>query len=71
MSIADIRKALTPLVTGGMAWAAFVVNSPSKPITGNEWLYGASILATSLGVYAITNGPKPVPVVEAPPVPLA
>lgn len=72
MTIAEIRKALTPIVTGGLSWAAFIVHSSSGPITADEWLLGASILATSIGVYAITNGPKPVPVppvVEAPAVP--
>lgn len=62
MNIAEVRKALTPPVTAGLAWAALVVNSPSRPITAGEWLMGAGILATSLGVYAITNGPAPVKV---------
>lgn len=57
MSIGEIRKALTPIVVGGMTWATFVVNSSSKPITGNEWLYGASLLVTALGVYTVTNAP--------------
>lgn len=60
MTIAEIRKALTPPVTAGLAWAALVVNSPSRPITAGEWLMGAGILATSLGVYAMSNDPAPV-----------
>lgn len=57
MTIAEIRKALTPLVTGGLGWAALVVQSAPREITAGEWLMGAGILATSLGVYAVTNGP--------------
>lgn len=61
MTVANIRKALTPIVTGGLGWAGLVILSPSAQITSGEWLAGASILATSLGVYAMTNAPVAVP----------
>ena len=52
-----IRKALTPIVMGGIGWATLVVQSPSGPITSSEWLMGGTILASALGVYAISNTP--------------
>jgi len=56
MTIANIRKALTPLVVGGIGWATLVINSAPTGITAAEWVAGAVVLATGLGVYAIPNG---------------
>lgn len=55
MNIASIRKALTPLVTGGIGWAVLVVNSPSAVITATEWIALGVVAATGLGVYAVAN----------------
>lgn len=56
MTIASIRKALTPLVTGLIGWGAVVIHSPSGPVTAQEWWGLAVVAATALGVYAIPNG---------------
>ena len=49
------RKTLTAVVTGGIGWAAVVVTSPAAAISASEWLMGATVLATALGVYAAPN----------------
>ena len=58
-NLGAIRKALTPIVMGGIAWAHIVIASPSAAITAGEWELGGTILAMALGVYAITNTPIP------------
>ena len=55
VTIATIRKALTPLVTGLIGWTAVVIHSPSGVITANEWWGLGVVVATALGVYAIPN----------------
>lgn len=49
------RKTITAVVTGAIGWAAMVVASDSAPITGPEWIAGATALAVALGVYAVPN----------------
>jgi hypothetical protein len=48
-------KTITAVVVGAIGWATLVVNSASGPITANEWIAGATVLATALGVYALPN----------------
>lgn len=49
------RKTITAVVTGGIGWAGAVVASKSGPVTASEWVMGATVLATALGVYAVPN----------------
>lgn len=49
------RKTIAALATGAIGWATMVVNSAPAAITGPEWIAGATMLATALGVYAIPN----------------
>lgn len=56
-------KTITALVTGAIGWATLVVNSAPTEITSSEWIVGATILATALGVYAVPNN-DPVPPVH-------
>lgn len=51
----QIRKALTPLVTGVLGWVAVVLGSAATGVTGWEWLGLAGVVATSFGVYKIPN----------------
>lgn len=57
MNLGSIRKALTPLVTGGLGWAVLIINSAPTAITATEWVTGGVVLATALGVYAVSNEP--------------
>jgi hypothetical protein len=57
MAIGSIRKALTPIVVGGLGWASAVVVSPSAHITAGEWIFGGTALAIALGVYSVPNTP--------------
>lgn len=53
--LAPYRKTITALVTGAIGWAAAILASNSAGITGTEWIMGATILATALGVYGVPN----------------
>jgi len=61
-------KTISAVITGAIGWAAVVVNSPAQQITASEWVYGATVLATALGVYVISNAPATVPPVVSVPV---
>lgn len=52
------RKTITALVTGAIGWATLVVVSDSVPITGPEWIAGATAAAIALGVYAVPNASR-------------
>jgi hypothetical protein len=49
------RKTVAAVVTGLIGWAAAVVVSPTASVTASEWVVGATVLATALGVYGVTN----------------
>jgi len=51
------RKTITALVTGLIGWGAAVVASASTPVTATEWIMLATVSATALGVYGVTNEP--------------
>lgn len=51
------RKTLTALVTGAIGWGSAVVASAPAAVTASEWIFGATVAATALGVYAVTNEP--------------
>lgn len=57
ISFGRYSKAITALVGAALAWGHLVLNSAPTDITGNEWLEGAVLLATALGVYGVTNKP--------------
>ena len=54
-------KTITAIITGAIGWATLVVNSDAVDITANEWIVGATALATALGVYAVANAPQSTP----------
>ena len=66
--IAKHRKTITAVVTGLIGWATAVVTSNSTQITAAEWIMLATVLATSLGVYAVPNAADSVPAPVEPPV---
>ncbi len=49
------RKTVVAVVGAGIAWATIVIQSAPEAITAPEWLAGATLLATSLGVYRAAN----------------
>jgi hypothetical protein len=49
------RKTVAAVVTGLIGWAAAVAVSPAASISASEWVVGATVLATALGVYQVTN----------------
>lgn len=51
------RKTVTAVITGLIGWATVVVTSDSISIIGSEWIMLATVLATALGVYQVTNEP--------------
>jgi hypothetical protein len=60
-------KTIIAVVTGAIGWATLVVNSDAGSITANEWIVGATYLATALGVYAVPNAQPVGPTVPAVP----
>lgn len=50
------RKTVTALVGAVIAFAQLVIYSPGASISASEWVTGAILLATALGVYSISNG---------------
>ena len=55
MSLAPYRKTISAVVTGLIGWAAAVVASAPAHVTASEWVFGATVLATALGVYTVGN----------------
>jgi hypothetical protein len=55
MNFAPYRKTLTALVTGLIGWGTAVVASSSSAVTATEWIMLATVAATSLGVYGVSN----------------
>jgi len=49
------NKTIAAVIVGVLGWAASVVTSNPAQITAGEWLQLATVVATALGVYAITN----------------
>lgn len=54
-SLAPFKKTVAAVVTGVIGWATAVVVSPDAAIGAGEWVMGATVLATALGVYQIKN----------------
>lgn len=55
MSLSSYRKTVTALVTGLIGWGAIVISSEAAKVTGSEWLMLATVVATALGVYSVSN----------------
>lgn len=49
------RKTVTAVVASAIGWATAVVASEPQAITASEWIFAATGLATSLGVFAVAN----------------
>lgn len=54
-NLGKYAKTVTALVAGVIGWATLVVHSPSAAITAEEWIVGATYLATALGVFVAPN----------------
>ena len=52
-------KTITALVTGILGWAAVVISSAAGPVSASEWLGLGVAVATALGVYGVSNTPRP------------
>lgn len=55
MKLAMYNKTIAAVVTGSIGWASAVVTSDTAQITASEWVMLATVLATSLGVYTVSN----------------
>jgi hypothetical protein len=53
--LAPYRKTVASLITGLLGWGSIVVASNRAGISAEEWLTLGVVLATSLGVYSVTN----------------
>lgn len=53
--LAAYRKTITAVVTGVTGWFAVVISSTPTAITASEWLGLGVVVATALGVYAVSN----------------
>lgn len=49
------RKLVVAIVGASIAFAQLVIYSPSEPISSAEWVTGAILIATALGVYSAPN----------------
>lgn len=49
------NKCVAAVIAGAIGWATLVVNSAPTEITAQEWIVGATYLATALGVYTVKN----------------
>ncbi len=52
---AEARKTVTNVVGAGIAWATLVTTSETGGITSGEWIAGAILFATAVGVYVAPN----------------
>ena len=51
------RKVIVAIVGASIAFAQLVIYSPADAISSAEWVTGAILLATALGVYSTKNEP--------------
>ncbi len=51
-------KTITAVITGLIGWATLVVESDPSEIVSSEWIVLATVLATALGVYTVSNAPQ-------------
>lgn len=61
MTFGRYSKLITAIVSGVIGWATLVVNSPAADISAQEWIVGATYLATAFGVFAVSNAPASTP----------
>lgn len=57
MNLGIYSKTVTALIVGAIGWASLVVHSTSGPITADEWIVGATALASAFGVFVVKNAP--------------
>lgn len=55
MSLAKYNKTIAAIVTSTIGWAASVVVSDRTTISAGEWIQLATAVATTFGVYQVTN----------------
>jgi L-serine deaminase len=55
MNLGRYSKVIAALVAGAIGFATLVVNSPAAHISAQEWIVGATYLATALGVFVVPN----------------
>jgi hypothetical protein len=53
--LSTYAKTISAIITGAIGWATLVVASDPVAITAEEWIVGATALATALGVYTFRN----------------
>lgn len=59
MDVTRYMKTITALATGAIGWGTAVVTSTPAHITSSEWIMGATVAATALGVFGVPNTPAP------------
>ena len=57
--LAHHGKTIVAVVTAVVGFATLVILSPGESVSAVEYLTGATMLLTALGVYVVPNGPKP------------
>jgi L-serine deaminase len=55
MNLSRYSKTIMAVVAGAIGWATLVVNSPAAHISAQEWIVGATYLASALGVFVVPN----------------
>jgi L-serine deaminase len=55
MNLGRYSKLIAALVAGAIGWATLVVNSPAAHISAQEWIVGATYLASAFGVFVVPN----------------
>ena len=55
MNLSAYRKTITAVITGLIGWATVVVVSEQTKISASEWIALATVVATALGVYTVSN----------------
>lgn len=55
VNLAPYKKTIAAVVTGLIGWSSAVVVSDPAQITAGEYVMLATVVATALGVYQITN----------------
>lgn len=49
------KKSVTAIAGGLITWGYLVIGSSSSPVTSEEWMALAVVVATGAGVYRVTN----------------
>ena len=57
--LAPYRKTIAAITVGLIGWGTQVVTSAQGPVTAQEWVALATVLAVTGGVYSVANKPAP------------